>query len=532
MIGIATTIIPVDRSIVLLIVLALLTAVTTYSLVGILAVWGAVGRGHWFLRIAGLLLFLTAWLFAADDRLCLMFLAQSMVVVLRLWFLAGRKSPGEAAGVQARQRHFSLKDLLVGMVLISGVLAMLARLRAGGYAHWWQDILPGMFLGWLTLVALWSAQSKRSVWLRLTVSLITFPGLFMAAWFWLAQRAHGPKERGAAALGLLLIAILPARLYFQQVGMQLRSYPAPLADNGYRDLLRAAESVDESWIDVDKVSDDELREYLVKQNPALDLVGAALARPCQAVLPDGMNDSALQAEYQGMKKIAQLFAARGRLQAKAGQMSAASQSYFTAIHFGAAAAQGGVMMHNGLDWVCEGAGVEGLQQIISRLDDADCRELGLQLAAVEAEREPVEDLMNRERMYIKKEYPWKYRQGAHEANDPLWEAIAGQKRARLRLLICHLALRRLWLATHNYPATLDALVPQYLPAVPLDPFGGEVLIYRKLPMGYQLYSIGFDLNDDGGVPITPVSSTVLPTGDIVIDPAAESVDELPEDGEQ
>lgn len=86
----------------LLIVMALLTAVTTYSLVGIIAVWGALGRGHWFLRLAAILLFLAAWLFGVDDRLCLMFLAQSAVVVLRLGFRAGRQTPVECAAAQAR----------------------------------------------------------------------------------------------------------------------------------------------------------------------------------------------------------------------------------------------------------------------------------------------------------------------------------------------------------------------------------------------------------------------------------------------
>ena len=38
----------------------------------------------------------------------------------------------------------------------------------------------------------------------------------------------------------------------------------------------------------------------------------------------------------------------------------------------------------------------------------------------------------------------------------------------------------------------------YLKAVPLDPFDGKPLRYKKLSPGYVVYSIGEDLSDDGG----------------------------------
>jgi len=41
-------------------------------------------------------------------------------------------------------------------------------------------------------------------------------------------------------------------------------------------------------------------------------------------------------------------------------------------------------------------------------------------------------------------------------------------------------------------------VPDYLDAVPTDPFDGEPLRYRQFAGGYKVYSIGRDLVDDGG----------------------------------
>lgn len=48
------------------------------------------------------------------------------------------------------------------------------------------------------------------------------------------------------------------------------------------------------------------------------------------------------------------------------------------------------------------------------------------------------------------------------------------------------------------PSSLDALVPAYLTAVPVDPFTDAPLLYRRTPSGYVVYSVGTDGTDDGG----------------------------------
>lgn len=49
------------------------------------------------------------------------------------------------------------------------------------------------------------------------------------------------------------------------------------------------------------------------------------------------------------------------------------------------------------------------------------------------------------------------------------------------------------------PESLDALVPDFLASVPLDPFDEQPLRYRRAGDGFQVYSVGLNLNDDGGV---------------------------------
>ena len=48
------------------------------------------------------------------------------------------------------------------------------------------------------------------------------------------------------------------------------------------------------------------------------------------------------------------------------------------------------------------------------------------------------------------------------------------------------------------PQKLDDLVPEFMDAIPIDPFDGKPMRYNKLEMGYVVYCIGPDGDDDGG----------------------------------
>ncbi len=50
----------------------------------------------------------------------------------------------------------------------------------------------------------------------------------------------------------------------------------------------------------------------------------------------------------------------------------------------------------------------------------------------------------------------------------------------------------------HYPPELESLVPDYLDAVPLDPFTGDPLKYELTDGGFLLYSVGPNETDDGG----------------------------------
>ncbi len=73
-----------------------------------------------------------------------------------------------------------------------------------------------------------------------------------------------------------------------------------------------------------------------------------------------------------------------------------------------------------------------------------------------------------------------------------------------RLTIVAIALKRFELRRHRMPANLQELIPEFLPAVLIDPMSGQPLRYRRNADGsFVLYSTGPDGEDDGGDPNPP-----------------------------
>ena len=70
-----------------------------------------------------------------------------------------------------------------------------------------------------------------------------------------------------------------------------------------------------------------------------------------------------------------------------------------------------------------------------------------------------------------------------------------------QVVMTAMALKRYQLKHGNYPPDLDSLVPEFVPAVPLDPVDGQPLRYRPNADGtFLLYSIGQNGVDNGGDP--------------------------------
>ena len=61
-----------------------------------------------------------------------------------------------------------------------------------------------------------------------------------------------------------------------------------------------------------------------------------------------------------------------------------------------------------------------------------------------------------------------------------------------------LAIRSFRAERGRLPHDLNELVPNFLPAAPLDPFTHEQVVFRPSADGFTLYTAGRDRRDDGG----------------------------------
>lgn len=79
----------------------------------------------------------------------------------------------------------------------------------------------------------------------------------------------------------------------------------------------------------------------------------------------------------------------------------------------------------------------------------------------------------------------------------LMNAVARSEAIYLASAVC-LAADMYRRKTGEWPENLQALIPEYFQLSPKDPFDGEILRYRRTETGFQVYSVGADLVDDGG----------------------------------
>jgi hypothetical protein len=67
--------------------------------------------------------------------------------------------------------------------------------------------------------------------------------------------------------------------------------------------------------------------------------------------------------------------------------------------------------------------------------------------------------------------------------------------------------------TGRYPGTLDELVPGLLAEVPIDPFTGKPMVYRREGEGFVVYSLGSNQKDDGGRSTYMITQLVMDKDD-------------------
>lgn len=247
-------------------------------------------------------------------------------------------------------------------------------------------------------------------------------------------------------------------------------------------------------------------------------------------LPDTLLSPIHNETMTALRVLSRLFACEAALAEHNGETERAVAASVDGIRLGRAAGYGGTIIDNMMGAALQSFGMIGLSRLASEASADDARRLAAELLKIEAAREPISRVVDRDLDFHRTKGDWHvralitFRPGMVKSmNAPSVKATEQadrRVRASLRLLAVKLALRA-YEKDHPGdppPNSLDALVPGYLAAVPADPFGTGPLKLRVEETGVRAYSVGPDGKDDGGNPVGKVTR-FNPTapGDMTLD---------------
>ena len=266
---------------------------------------------------------------------------------------------------------------------------------------------------------------------------------------------------------------------------------------------------------------------------AYDLVTSSLQKPCDVSVDyTGTVDMLNTDEFVSFRYLARALAAKGRLAELADRPSDAANLYQQTIQLGYSVRRGGLLIHALVGCGCTGHGTAPLFDIRHKLPADQLQQHVRQLTQLDAHDEPYGDFEQRDRVWMQRAtgwhdhlafilsecIDWSFDFGFYDPEDtPL---VYSTQQAVIRLLLCELALAQFHQENARWPATLDELVPKYLPAIPVDPFSSDntPLQYRLVDGSYVLSSIGANHIDDGGTPPSEDNLMGIPkTGDLRLD---------------
>jgi hypothetical protein len=189
-------------------------------------------------------------------------------------------------------------------------------------------------------------------------------------------------------------------------------------------------------------------------------------------------------ELGALKRITLALVAEGRLAEIEDRPGDAAKSYVDVVHLGTESARGGILIDALVGTAIEALGTSRFQKLGNQFDAKNCRETAAALEALDLQRQPWADVLDQERTWSRRAFPgFRERLAAlfmsssvKLANQKTAEKFKAQQLTTRRLMV-DLAARAYQLEKGNRPSSLADLVPDYLKAIPQDPFTGANLVY-------------------------------------------------------
>jgi hypothetical protein len=252
-----------------------------------------------------------------------------------------------------------------------------------------------------------------------------------------------------------------------------------------------------------------LRALVATNAEALRILRVGLTHRC-AVPADAViaNFGSLTRDLIGLRRLAVVLSAEGRLAEMENRPADAARSYLDAIRLGTEMSRGGLMMNRLVGIACEGIGGIALMKLVPNLTCEQMRPLAAELETIDNATVDWSDIIENENRWLRAQVGGL--RDAIQLAPGLWRFRADRRACQerhvlaaghLRLLMTEMALRCYRADQGNAPAALEQLVPKYVRRVPPDPLNGRPLVYHPKGTNWLLYSVGPDRVDDGGTAV-------------------------------
>ena len=291
-------------------------------------------------------------------------------------------------------------------------------------------------------------------------------------------------------LGLTGFVLLTCWAIWGRPGRTPAADPLP-TPNGYADFVQAGRMVAENSGDYSTLPLPALQALVATNAAALRLVRTGLAKACR-MPPYVLNATTSQHldELGRFKRIAQALTAEYRHARLEGRIPDAQAAALDCCNFGQKATTGGVLIDALVGMAIEAIGVERLSELQHDLDAKSARQAAKVLEDLEARQDSLDTVFARERRWVREGRFGEaglFQQLMAAFTNRQADARIRQKAERvareLRQTMVDCAARAYELDHGKRPATADALVSDYLKAVPLDPTTQQAMPLRQLPPG-------------------------------------------------
>ncbi|MBC8352127.1 MAG: hypothetical protein H8E66_09055 [Planctomycetes bacterium] len=511
-------------------------------------------RINWFYRAASPIAF--AWLLlptkAFPPIIYFLFMAVEVLAVLTVvrWWRTRHDADSPPKGAST----FTLRSLLGAMALIAASIGV-GVVAVDDNIDIVSQIVSSIASSSIVLSASWYALAEKRKLLRLSVLVTTlvaatttwhfisffefdimFPGVHSTGTLTVCNAVFGVilafctlaiivASRGGVvmplwkmravrctAASLTLAAMLLGGFFYYRLAIPLAIPLTELPNpNGHTQFAQAGKLLRSVRVpDVESDTPVVVLQFVKDHPTVLSLVRKGLELECQTPLvwKEGWEWYDKEMEWtQDTRQIGRTFQAEAFSYVASKEYEQAAQSCVDSICFAHEVSRGGVVVHFLVATSIERAGTHELERLLPKLDPSVCRATTAQLLSVDAKREPVSEIVQRDDLWTQVVFGWTARLPSamdELFNRPPWftsdlhsfQSIQKRDDTFRRLLIARLAIRAFTVEQGTPPRHLNELVPEYLARIPNDPYGDAPLRFFADETASVVYSIGPDLDDD------------------------------------